>query len=568
MHDYERKSVSETIDGLNNKIFLPDIQRPFVWEPEQIYTLFDSIMRDYPISTLLFWRLDGKYLDKENIEKREFVKVNTDRNISNKEISHDKEYFLVLDGQQRLTAFFLVLKGSYILNTKKNIPCDLYFNVVSGKEEIDGIQYEFEFFPQIKGAWFKDKAAEMDRLWYRVKDIYAMNPVKLFTELPKIASHLTSETQITLVPEQLNNISKLCSALKTDKIIYYYPESEKDYEKVLDIFVRTNSGGTPLSYSDLLFSTIISSWPDARKNFQKLLDNVNGQNRYKFSVDNILKSALVANGKSIDGIKYKTKNFRSDLIKKLESDWKKFERAITITFDLLQNKLFLSHDKTVSSYNSLIPIIYWVYRGGHKGLGSEKGYISDAQISAIRLWLITSLMSGVFGGQSDTILYKCKEAIDADTTGSFPVDAIAKKINTETKKKIGLGAGYLDGISHNSRTSYLVLSICYQGAVNFQPRYSGNLPEQDHIFSKRELKEAKIPKTKINSICNLRYIGGNENKTKSDTPYAEWRATQTDSDLQRHLIPAGEWSVANFDAFLAAREELIKRNFASMIFKA
>ena len=113
MQDYERKSISDVVEDINKKYFLPDIQRNFVWKPEQVYALFDSIMRDYPISTFLLWKLDGEYLQSENIKKLEFVRTSQEKNEENTEISTTKEYFLVLDGQQRLTTFYLVLKGNY-----------------------------------------------------------------------------------------------------------------------------------------------------------------------------------------------------------------------------------------------------------------------------------------------------------------------------------------------------------------------------------------------------------------------------------------------------------------------
>ncbi|MEN6624275.1 MAG: DUF262 domain-containing protein, partial [Smithella sp.] len=115
MQDYERKAVLEVVEEINKKFFLPDIQRNFVWKSEQVYTLFDSIMRNYPISTFLFWRQSGEFLKKEKIKKLEFVKNSKEQNKENTETTTVKEYFLVLDGQQRLTTFYLVLKGNYII---------------------------------------------------------------------------------------------------------------------------------------------------------------------------------------------------------------------------------------------------------------------------------------------------------------------------------------------------------------------------------------------------------------------------------------------------------------------
>ena len=92
---------------------------------------------------------------------------------------------------------------------------------------------------------------------------------------------------------------------------------------------------------------------------------------------------------------------------------------------------------------------------------------------------------------------------------------------------------------------------------------NGNLPEQDHIFSQNELKRAKIPDDKINSIFNIRYIGSSENKSKSGTPFVDWiKAVDTDKDvLKKHLIPEGNWDISNFDSFLNERKKLIENAF-------
>lgn len=560
MQDYERKSVSEVIEEINKKYFLPDIQRNFVWDPEQVYALFDSIMRDYPISTFLFWKQNGEYLKSEHIKRLEFVTTSKDKNKESTGFSSSKEYMLVLDGQQRLTTFFLVLKGNYII---RNNPYELYFNILSGKEEQDdGILYEFKFFNKSKGTSFlDDDDDDVKKLWYSVKDVYDINVGQIYSEISRIAKQLNDEHGVELEDEQKDNISRLCHYLKTEKIIYYYPEIEKNYDKVLDIFVRTNSGGTQLSYSDLLFSTIKSKWKEARERFDSLLSNINDGDRYRFSNDFILKTSLVLYAKNTDEVRYKTKNFKSDLIHKVKKDWIGIENAIPLTVDLLKDRLFLSSFKTISSNNSIIPIVYWIFKNKYKGLGEERHCIKDREVDRIRVWLSKSLLTGIFGGQSDTILYKCKEAIDAEPVNSFPAEDIEKRINTETKKSMKLEKDFLDGVSYNSRDSYFVLSLCYKGAINFQPRFKGNLPEQDHIFSHDELQRAKIPEEKINSIYNIRYIGSSENKIKSNTPFSKWIGSIREEDRKKHLIPEGEWEVKDFDEFLKKRKKLLESNF-------
>lgn len=197
-----------------------------------------------------------------------------------------------------------------------------------------------------------------------------------------------------------------------------------------------------------------------------------------------------------------------------------------------------------------------------KGFGAEKNCLSDPEVDKIRTWLMKALLSGIFGGQSDAILYKCKEAIDK-SSDSFPAEEIENQISSETKRSMKLDSDYLDGISYNSGDSHLVLSVCYKGAINFQPRMKGNLPEQDHIFSQNELKRANVDEKKINCIYNLRYIGSSENKIKSKTPFKEWINSigNNKSELRKHLIPEGVQDVNDFEEFLEKRKKLVEANF-------
>lgn len=561
MQDYERKSISEVVEEINRKYFLPDIQRDFVWKPNQVYALFDSILRDYPISTFLFWKQYGEYIKKENIKKLEFVKTSQDKNNENTELESSKEYMLVLDGQQRLTTFYPVLKGNYIM--RKN-PYDLYFNVLSGeKEQDDGMLYEFKFSNKDNGDSYISEEDDIKKLWFRVKDIYDISIGQVFTDINKISQTFKEKYSIELSDPHRNNIAKLCSYLKSEKIIYYYPEVEKDYDKVLDIFVRTNSGGTKLTYSDLLFSTIKSKWNQAREKFDTLLTNINSNDKYSFSNDFVLKTILVIYANSQEQVRYKTKNFKSEVISKLKENWDEIEKAIQLCTDFL-NEIYLTSDKTISSYNALIPIIYWIYKSEKKGFGAEQNCISDYEINKIRTWLTKALLSGIFGGQSDTILYKCKEVISSSQSNSFPGVEIESKINSETKKSMRLDEEFLDKISYNSRDSHFVLSIIYKGNINFTPKMKGNIPEQDHIFSQGELKSANISDEKINSIYNIRLIGSSENKIKSDTPYAEWIKSigENKDELKKHLIPEGNWTSSDYNNFLLKRKEMIKNNFS------
>jgi uncharacterized protein with ParB-like and HNH nuclease domain len=113
-------TVAEAIRKIESRqYFLPAIQREFVWGTDQIEILFDSLTQDYPIGSFLFWRVDkgnvGSY------QFYEFIKnYHEAKNTHNPKAAPNQHESLtaILDGQQRLTALYIGLKGSYAAKLK------------------------------------------------------------------------------------------------------------------------------------------------------------------------------------------------------------------------------------------------------------------------------------------------------------------------------------------------------------------------------------------------------------------------------------------------------------------
>lgn len=567
---YEELTINECLDLVNETLFLPDIQRPYVWEEADIYLLFDSICRDYPINTVLFW-----YLKKETLQSNSFIKrfkFLSERNLENQidtsPIQRDS-YFLAIDGQQRITSFYLTLQGTYKIKIKRNWEnADLYFNFNSGLEEdAEGVLYEFKFFPQINNNVFtetiEDKKNKTTTIknWIRVKFIFSLD------KLPEVQSKIKQEINRIISVEVDDAVSglmfNLWSKLRYEKLISYYNEKTQDYDKVLDIFVRTNSGGQKLKYSDLLFSYIKLHWNEARDRFSKLLKELNENGKFNFSHDFILKTILFINASDQEQLKYRTKNFSADIITQTKDNWStKIEPAIKLMKDLISSRFQLTHGKLITSYNALIPIVYYNYKFDKKGIGEENNKLTIDIQTNIREWLLTSMLTGVFGGQSEGILNKAKKGIEESSKSDyFPINEIFEKFK-EAKPALSnkVTEEIISKASYNSIESYLILSLLYKNTVNLSPILDDNKPQQDHIFSKSELKLAKIPKDKINSIYNIRWVSASDNRNKSDESYADWSVRMDDTIKSNHFIPTDNWTVLNFDDFLEARKkEFIKQ---------
>jgi len=556
MAEYLRETINSVINETNREYFLPDIQRSFVWKEEQIYKLFDSLMRGYPISTFLFWELSKEKIKKieedYDFKLKMFKFVNSNKSKSEEELNRKEgKYSLVLDGQQRLTSLYICLRGNWVIRRKIK---ELYFNVLSGENENEeGVLFEFKFFEKDNGLFFTEKETEkIDKIWINVKRIFEIESGKT-AKIRKFIEEIIDKNEELKDSENkiFDKVNDLYTVLTSDLIINYYPEKEDNYDRVLDIFIRTNAGGTKLSYSDLLFSKIKLKWNKAREQFASLLEDLN-DNNFDFDVDFILKTCLVIFSEKTEEVKYRIKNFKDSKIEKIKNNWQKISESIKSTCDLMES-FGIKHKKLLPSYNAIIPVIYFIYQNDIRGAGEFERGISTSEKGKMKKWIYPILLSGVFGGQSDNILYKTKETINNFENDSFPIEELNRSI--KSIKSFDISKEFLDKIKYNSTNSHLLLSLLYP-ELNFKPKYDGNIPQQDHIFSKKELRSL-FKKEEIDNIGNIRYIGANENNWKKDTSFKDWIKNISQEEREKHLIPEGNWNTNNYKEFIKKRREKI-----------
>src|SRR5262249_27321134 len=293
-----KHSLRKIVSFLNNHeedggFWLPNIQRPFVWSEEQMCRLFDSIMREYPISTLLIWKT------KSAIRRRKFID-----NFRREMLTHLSEFYvpedskkkcLVLDGQQRLQSLYIGLRGSYQGR-------ELYLDILSGEVAApDDVKYKFRF---------RDSASSTFP-WLRFKDIVFSTKTysALAQQIVRSAGRELSEAEQDKVTEHIALIFKAFHA--DDGIGYQELDSIENTdlyteEDVVEIFIRANSGGTRLGKSDLLFSLLSASWDVADDNMEALLESLN-KHGFAFDRDFVLKTCLVLLGQ---GARYEVEKFR------------------------------------------------------------------------------------------------------------------------------------------------------------------------------------------------------------------------------------------------------------------
>ena len=284
---YEKPiTIKEAITSIQEQEYiLPAIQREFVWNTKQIELLFDSILRDYPISTFLFWKVKAV-----NIEKFKFYRFLPYYHEKDKkhndlaELSGDKDRFAILDGQQRLTSLYIGLKGSYSFRLSRHRKNSthaypkkhLYINLLADSEDTE-FKYDIRFLSDDEVIKFKELNSN-EFFWLKIGDILDFKGIDDILSFIAENSLMDSSKYTKGQTEHCSQtLSKLYKYLNEKEIINFYLEKSDELEKVLHIFIRVNSGGTKLSYSDLLLSIATAQWQekDARDIIHKFVDQMN-----------------------------------------------------------------------------------------------------------------------------------------------------------------------------------------------------------------------------------------------------------------------------------------------------
>ncbi len=568
------KTIKEVIDNIKKRHYvLPSIQREFVWKIDKIETLFDSLMQNYPIGTFLFWEVDKT--KAKSFHFYEFLKkyhAKNNRHNQRFDIPENQDIIAILDGQQRLTSIYIALAGSYASRkryARKDAdtsypPKHLYLNLLKGSDDIEK-EYEFKFLTE-------DKAVNNDsNYWFqcsKIFDLDDMGKVSMFLMKNKLMdTSIYSEVQSGFAINALNHFFNI---IHQKKIISYYLEKSEKLDKVLQIFIRINSGGTPLSYSDLLLSIATAQWQDkdAREVIHEFVDSINDiGNGFNFNKDIVLKNCLVL--ADFPDIRFKVDNFNKKNMSIIEQHWEKtslsFRRAIDLVFQFGYN------EKSLTATNAIIPISYFIYKNKCEDKILKHGCHEDDR-KAIKEWLARVLLKGTFGGQPDSIYPGMRDLIN-ENIGYFPLKETIDFYRGK-RKSISFSDDEIDNLlefQYENSQTYGVLSLIYP-AIN-----SSFIFHKDHIhprskFSKKEMKDAGVTDEQIvqfnaemDGIANLQLLQSTENIQKGGKPFKEWlnetykNQADRDSYLRLNHIDINQsLEFTDFLAFISARKKTIK----------
>lgn len=571
-------TIKKVIENVHSKKYLlPAIQREFVWGTDQIERLFDSLMQGYPVGSFLFW--DVKKEKSKDFQFYEFIRNYHEKNNRHNplaNISGEEGIVAVLDGQQRLTSMYIALKGTYayrLPRMRRENPLafpeqQLYVDLLGTSDDFDTV-YDFRFLTveeaneKIEGVY-----------WFKVADILNINnPFELNQYLIQEGLSAIEKDKALFASETLY---KLYRAINEIPNVNYFLEEEQNLDKVLNIFIRVNSGGTKLSYSDLLLSIATAQWKnkDARQEIIKFVDEINQiGDGFKFDKDFVLKACLVLC--DFKDIAFKVDNFNTETMEKIEDNWDHAKEAIRLAINLVAS--FGYNQDTLTSNNAIVPIAYYLLKREipHNYVESKK-YKQDRDL--VKKWLILGLLKRVFSGQPDNILRKLRKVIAANNN-EFPLQLIIDEFKGEAKS-FTFSDDEIDNLlsyQYGQKHTFSILAVLYPH-LDFRNKFHLDHIFAKSLFTKRNLTKRGIPQGKmdvyvenVNSIVNLQLLEGIPNMEKSDTEFEKWLnetykdATKLEKYMEEHYIPMVSFEFANFEEFIAKRRELLHEKFKLLV---
>jgi len=600
--EYEKAiTIKDAIDAINQRDYLlPAIQRKFVWSSHQICVLFDSIMRGYPINTFMMWEIKDDGI-KNDYKFYEFLKSYCQRfSEENPHVATNasyKDFRAVIDGQQRLTSLYIGLCGTYAYkkprvwwpstrDDKVLPPRKLYLDLKAPLESEDDESLMYYNFRFLTDRQYKDSlAAETPaHRWLCMHEILryphheSSDDVLLEVVMPELERRGLSTNTFAR-----KTLLKVYDVIRSQRIIHYFNENSQQIDHVLDVFIRTNSGGTKLDFSDLLMSIAVAHWDgDFRKELDDLTQHIHQNTEMGFYIERdwLLKTCLMLTEADV---RFKVRNFKGEQVARIQQEWPEIKECITETFRLVRR--FGITPQSLTSRNAVIPICYYLYKKCSSGepLFRKINNLAKCheQRAVISQWFYMALLKGVFGGQADSILSSMRDVLVKHLTDdTFPLPAIIERYKA-TNKDLRFDEETLDKLletQHGEGRCRALLHLLFP-EMNVSEVFHIDHLHPRAAFDKKLLNKASFLQddehlmafyrnpVHWNAIPNLHLLNHSQNLAKKDRPLKEWLSDQnvhlTPGDL---LIENVDLEFTSFKAFYLARREALKQRLISRVY--
>ena len=507
------ESLLSQIDS--GSMLLPEFQRGYVWNRDQVRGLLRSLYLGYPVGGLLVWETETSPEDVRG----------TDIAVGNRT--------LLLDGQQRLTTLYGVVRGRppKFFEGDPNTFLGLRFSV-------EDETFEFYSPAKMKG----------DPTWIDVTRLFQEEGLKPFIDEFSVPEYKDKFS------EYLKRLSELSNILKREFHLEKIVGKDKTTDVVVDIFNRVNSGGTKLSKGDLALAKISAKAPELRN---KMRDDLGTweDNGYHFTLDWLLRNVnAVATGRSqflhLDDVHI------TDFEKALEQSTK----YINAILNLIASRLGLDHDRVLMGRFALPVLALYLHQHGGK-------FPTKADADKALYWYIHVGLWGRFAGSTESML-----AQDYEILRKTGLDGVIQEVERTRGGSLKISADDFKVNTMGSRFYPLLYLLTRVGAgkdlltgVELQKSLLGNLSslQVHHIFPKKVLRDANYKRTEINAVANFCFLTQESNliitKREPEDYFKQVIKEAGEEALSSQWIPLDKklWKIENYREFLAARRELL-----------
>ena len=511
--------ISTILDHIDNgHMALPEFQRGYVWNRDQVRGLFDSLYRRHPVGGLLVWATESQTAAHRG-----------DGPLSAGVVK------LLLDGQQRMTSLYGVVRGRTpeFFDGNAKAFTDLRFNL------------ETETF-----AFYQPVKMRDDPLWIDVTDL-----MKSGTEgLGQFVSRLSrNSTFAPKVGEYVSRLSRLLATTDIDLFVDEVTGSDKTLDVVVDIFNRVNSGGTKLSKGDLALAKICADWPEARDTMKTKLAEWS-QAGYSFTLDWLLRSVnTVLTGEA----RFQFLHDRS--AEDIRHALNRANTQIDKCLNLIGGRLGLDHDRVFFN-RFAVPVMV-------RFLEQRDGALSEQERDKLLFWFVQAGMWGRFSGSTETYIDQDLAAVSGEGDG---LDKLLEQLRL-WHGGLRVEPGHFTGWSLGARFYPILYLLTRMGEARDWgtglPLKAGLLGkmsqlEVHHIFPKAQLYKLQHRKPEVNALANFCFLTKEANLTISDRLPEDYFPEIEEShpgSLASQWIPSDPelWRIENYRAFLEARKALL-----------
>lgn len=509
-------TILDQIDG--GSIALPEFQRGYVWNRDQVRSLMLSLYHKHPVGSLLVW-----------VTKTENANARGDNTLPPGSVK------LLLDGQQRITSLYGIIRGKSpkFFDGNPRTFTGLYFNL---EEEI------YEFYMAMK---MKENPA-----WINVTELMQKGVgdfIQQLLTIPELQSNLN------LYINRLNNIENIKNI---DLHIEEVTGEEKTVDIVVDIFNQVNSGGTKLSKGDLALAKICATWPEARQEMKNRLEKWNNAG-FHFRLELLLRcintiltgEAYYSAMKDVD-----TETFQKGL--------NQAENSIDKILNLISARLGLDHDRVLGSKYSFPLITRYLNQYG--------SHLDSKERDKLLYWYIHTFLWGRYAGSTESVINKDLHLIEEIEGG---LDRLVDQLR-QNRGDLRLNANDFQGWSRSARfypLLYMMTRVCHakdwDTGIELSNHLLGHLSrlEVHHIFPKSMLYDYGYTRPQVNAIANFTFLTQETNllvSNRNPEEYLEEFVSKQPDTVESHWIPMDRnlWKVENYLDFLEARRELLAKS--------